>query len=54
MVGRVLYGLVFVAIVPLGLAVWAAAMDGVVELPVVRSLPAGIGLLAVWSGKGIL
>ena len=45
--GRLLYGVLFLALVPAGLVAWARATEAVVTLPPVHSLPAGVGLVAV-------
>jgi len=47
LVGRLLYGVLFLALVPAGLVAWARVTESVVGLPPVRSLPAGAGLVAV-------
>jgi len=46
-VGRVLYGALFVAVLPAGLAVWARATEAVVGLPVLRSVGGGMVLTVV-------
>lgn len=50
--GPVLYGLAFVVGVPALLVAWAAATAPVVELPAVRSLPAGLALAI--AGLGLM
>lgn len=45
--GRLLYGFLFLALVPAGLAAWARAIDPVLGLARVHSLPAGAGLMVV-------
>lgn len=44
--GRIVYGLIFVALIPAALAAWAHALGPLVSLPVVHSLPAGAALAA--------
>jgi protein-S-isoprenylcysteine O-methyltransferase Ste14 len=44
--GRLVYGLVFVALIPAALAAWAHALAPLVALPAVQSLPAGAALSA--------
>lgn len=44
--GRILYGLIFVALIPAVLAAWAHALATRVSLPVVQSLPAGAAAAA--------
>jgi protein-S-isoprenylcysteine O-methyltransferase Ste14 len=45
--GRLLYGVLFLALVPVGLVAWARATEPVVRVPPVHSLPVGAGLVAV-------
>ena len=45
--GRLLYGVLFLALLPAGLVAWARATEAVVTLPPVHSLPAGTALVAV-------
>jgi protein-S-isoprenylcysteine O-methyltransferase Ste14 len=47
LVGRLLYGVLFLVLVPAGLVAWARATEAVVTLPPLHSLPAGVALLAV-------
>ncbi len=52
MTGRVLYGALFVVVLPLALALWAHATAGAVTLPALHSLPIGAALatlgIALW------
>src|SRR5512132_2179727 len=50
--GRILYGLIFVALIPAALAAWAHALAPLVSLPAVRSLTAGAALAA--SGLALM
>jgi prolipoprotein diacylglyceryltransferase/protein-S-isoprenylcysteine O-methyltransferase Ste14 len=45
--GKFLYALLFVAILPTALVAWARATESLVTLPAVRSLPIGAALVAV-------
>jgi protein-S-isoprenylcysteine O-methyltransferase Ste14 len=46
LVARIAYGALFFVAVPVGLVAWARATEPVVDLPPVRSVPAGVGLIA--------
>jgi protein-S-isoprenylcysteine O-methyltransferase Ste14 len=55
--GALLYGLLFVLVLPIGLVEWAGATERIVTLPAVQSLPLGIaGILlgAVLLGSGVI
>ncbi len=45
--GPVLYGALFVVVLPAALVLWARATRGAVPLPALHSLPAGLGILAL-------
>jgi prolipoprotein diacylglyceryltransferase len=45
--GKVTYSVTFLVLVPVALVAWAAATAGVVDLPVIRSLPIGVSIAAV-------